>query len=78
MSDLRQNPNGRAHGDGLASVLLPPVVHEASAAVLIVDLDTRLVTYANDLTSVHISEGELHCATNTLRTTPTTPWWKKH
>ncbi|GAA0959848.1 hypothetical protein GCM10009554_74100 [Kribbella koreensis] len=36
------------------------------------------VTYANDLTSVHISEGELHCATNTLRTTPTTPWWKKH
>ncbi|GAA3572128.1 protein-arginine deiminase family protein [Kribbella ginsengisoli] len=36
------------------------------------------VTYANDLTSVHISEGELHCATNTLRTTPTTPWWKTH
>ncbi|MFI5709958.1 protein-arginine deiminase family protein [Kribbella sp. NPDC051620] len=34
------------------------------------------VTYANDLTSVHVSEGELHCATNTLRTTPTTPWWK--
>lgn len=35
------------------------------------------VTYANDLTSVHISEGELHCATNTLRTTPTAGWWKK-
>lgn len=48
MSDVRQERNGRAH-DGLASVLLPPVVHEASAAVLIVDLDSRLVTYANDL-----------------------------
>ncbi|MEV6416124.1 protein-arginine deiminase family protein [Kribbella sp. NPDC051718] len=35
------------------------------------------VTYANDLTSVHVSEGEIHCATNTLRTTPTQPWWKR-
>jgi protein-arginine deiminase len=36
------------------------------------------VTYANDLTSVHVSEGEIHCATNTLRTTPTLPWWTKN
>ncbi|NEA36089.1 protein-arginine deiminase family protein [Streptomyces sp. SID13031] len=35
------------------------------------------VTYANDLTSVHVSEGEIHCATNTLRATPTAGWWKK-
>ncbi|WP_328330832.1 protein-arginine deiminase domain-containing protein [Kribbella sp. NBC_00382] len=35
------------------------------------------VTYANDLTSVHVSEGEIHCATNTLRTTPTLGWWQK-
>lgn len=34
------------------------------------------VTYANDLTSVHVSEGEIHCATNTLRTTPAKGWWK--
>lgn len=34
------------------------------------------VTYANDLTSVHVSEGEIHCATNTLRTTPPVGWWK--
>jgi protein-arginine deiminase len=36
------------------------------------------VAYANDLTSVHVSEGEIHCATNTLRTTPTQGWWKKN
>lgn len=35
--------------DGLASVLLPPVVHEASTALLVVDLRLRQVTYANDL-----------------------------
>jgi protein-arginine deiminase len=36
------------------------------------------VAYTNDLTSVHVSEGEIHCATNTLRTTPTHRWWTKH
>ena len=34
---------------GLPSVMLPSVVHEGSAAVLIVDLDARAVTFANDL-----------------------------
>jgi protein-arginine deiminase len=36
------------------------------------------VAYANDLTSVHVSEGEIHCATNTLRTTPPQGWWTKN
>jgi PAS domain S-box-containing protein len=36
-------------GPGFATVLLPPVVHEASAAVLVVDLERREVTFANDL-----------------------------
>jgi protein-arginine deiminase len=36
------------------------------------------VTYANDLTSVHVSEGEIHCATNTLRASPAVGWWKKN
>jgi protein-arginine deiminase len=35
------------------------------------------VTYADDLTSVHVSEGELHCATNTLRATPAKGWWQQ-
>ena len=33
----------------LGNVFMPQVVHEASAALLIVDVDKRLVTYANDL-----------------------------
>jgi len=33
------------------------------------------VAYANDLTSVHVSEGEIHCATNTLRDSLTQRWW---
>ena len=32
----------------MSSVMLPSVVHEGTAAVLIVDLDARAVTYAND------------------------------
>lgn len=35
------------------------------------------MTYANDLTSTHVSEGELHCATNTLRDSLTNRWWAK-
>lgn len=46
MSDDRAAPSAP---DALGTVLLPTVVHEASAAVLIVDLDRRAVTYANDL-----------------------------
>jgi protein-arginine deiminase len=33
------------------------------------------VAYANDLTSVHVSEGEIHCATNTLRDSLGQRWW---
>jgi protein-arginine deiminase len=33
------------------------------------------VAYANDLTSVHVSEGEIHCGTNTLRDSLTNRWW---
>ncbi len=33
----------------LGAMLLPSVVHEATAALIIVDLEKRLVTYANDL-----------------------------
>ncbi len=33
------------------------------------------VTYVNDLTSTHVSEGEIHCATNTLRDSLTNRWW---
>lgn len=33
------------------------------------------VTYADNLTSEHISEGEIHCATNTLRDSLGTRWW---
>ncbi|MGC4943896.1 protein-arginine deiminase family protein [Kribbella sp. DT2] len=33
------------------------------------------VTYADDLTSEHVSEGEIHCATNTLRDSLSTRWW---
>ncbi|MET7279862.1 protein-arginine deiminase family protein [Kribbella sp. NPDC005582] len=35
------------------------------------------VTYVNDLTSTHVSEGEIHCATNTLRDGLTNRWWTK-
>lgn len=33
------------------------------------------VTSADDLTSEHVSEGEIHCATNTLRDSLSTRWW---
>ena len=33
------------------------------------------VAYANELTSVHVSEGEIHCATNTLRDSLGQRWW---
>jgi protein-arginine deiminase len=35
------------------------------------------VAYANELTSVHVSEGEIHCASNTLRDSlaPDQRWW---
>lgn len=36
---------------GSAAALLPPLVHEASAAILVVDLGNREVIYANDLAS---------------------------
>ena len=37
-------------GDGgLSSVLLPTVVHEASAAILVVDLTEQTVMFANDV-----------------------------
>ena len=36
-------------GSAYAATLLPPLVHEASAAILVVDLVRREVTYANDL-----------------------------
>jgi PAS domain S-box-containing protein len=52
MTGLRSRPgyNGdHDDGSGLGSVLLPPVVHEASAAILIVDLRRQSVVYANDL-----------------------------
>lgn len=35
--------------DAALATLLPPLVHEASAAVIIVDLDRREVTFTNDL-----------------------------
>jgi protein-arginine deiminase len=35
------------------------------------------VTYVNDLTTTHVSEGEVHCATNTLRDGLTNRWWTK-
>ncbi|MEU4191876.1 protein-arginine deiminase family protein [Kribbella sp. NPDC026611] len=33
------------------------------------------VTYVSDLISTHVSEGELHCATNTLRDSLSNRWW---
>ncbi len=39
----------RRSDETLGSALLPSVVHEASAAVLVVDLQQRMVTFANDL-----------------------------
>jgi hypothetical protein len=33
------------------------------------------VMFADDLTSEHVSEGEIHCATNTLRDSLSTRWW---
>ncbi|MEV1025068.1 protein-arginine deiminase family protein [Streptomyces sp. NPDC050264] len=37
------------------------------------------VTYVDDLISSHISEGEIHCATNTLRDVfgPSNRWWRR-
>lgn len=35
--------------DGLTSALLPPVVNEATTAILVVDLTAGQVTYANAL-----------------------------
>lgn len=45
------DPAARARRDADAALatLLPPLVHEATAAVLVVDLDNRQVTFANDL-----------------------------
>ncbi|MBE7188940.1 SpoIIE family protein phosphatase [Jatrophihabitans endophyticus] len=43
-------PLGGVDDEGaLSAVMLPSAVHEASVAVLIVDLEARSVTYANDL-----------------------------
>ncbi len=39
----------RRSDEALGSALLPSLVHEASAAVLVVDLQQRTVTFANDL-----------------------------
>ncbi|MCS0601984.1 protein-arginine deiminase domain-containing protein [Streptomyces sp. LP11] len=38
------------------------------------------VSYVDDLISTHVSEGEIHCATNTLRDVsgPEARWWRKH
>jgi protein-arginine deiminase len=33
------------------------------------------VTYVDDLTAEHISEGQIHCATNTARDSLGTRWW---
>ncbi|SHG24341.1 PAS domain S-box-containing protein [Jatrophihabitans endophyticus] len=45
-----QSTDGGATGaDAALATLLPPLVHEASAAVLVVDLQRREVTFANDL-----------------------------
>ena len=46
---VAERPERHLDDPGLAGVFLPSVVHEASAAVLIVDLRRREVTYANDL-----------------------------
>lgn len=46
---LGQRPESPIGGGLLSSALLPPVVHEASAALLVVDLTAGKVTYANDL-----------------------------
>jgi PAS domain S-box-containing protein len=68
MTELRQSPSGDVTGNaadpstgdaGLAAVLLPPVVHESSAAILVVDLASRTVTYANDLARELVPDREL-------------------
>ncbi|WP_375501410.1 SpoIIE family protein phosphatase [uncultured Jatrophihabitans sp.] len=41
------------------TMLLPHVVHEATAALLIVDIDQRLVTYANDLAAQLVPDRRL-------------------
>lgn len=46
-------------GPGFEGLLLPQVVHEATAAVIIVDVDQRLVTFANDLAIELVPGGEL-------------------
>jgi protein-arginine deiminase len=35
------------------------------------------VTYVDDLVSTHVSEGEIHCATNTLRDSLRNRWWTR-
>ena len=40
---------GSAGHAAFAATMLPPLVHESSAAILVVDLDRHEVTYANDL-----------------------------
>ena len=47
---------------GFAAVFLPPVVHEASAAILVVDLGRREVIYANDLAQQLAPDCELPVA----------------
>ncbi len=50
-------PEGEDQSFG--SMLLPHVVHEATAAVLIVDVDKRVVTYANDLAAQLVPDRQL-------------------
>ncbi|GAB2473143.1 PP2C family protein-serine/threonine phosphatase [Jatrophihabitans fulvus] len=45
----RSSAPGEAQADAALATLLPPLVHEASVAVLVVDLTRREVTFANDL-----------------------------
>jgi PAS domain S-box-containing protein len=49
----------REAGAGLAAVLLPPAVHEESAAILVVNLADRTVTYANDLAAQLVPDRHL-------------------
>ena len=44
---------------GFEGMLLPQVVHEATAAVIIVDVEQRVVTFANDLAIELVPGGEL-------------------
>jgi PAS domain S-box-containing protein len=61
VTDVRQigsrpGPDG---DDQFAAVLLPPAVHESSAAVLVVNLTDRTVTYANDLARELVPDQDL-------------------